>query len=95
MQNRAETLHGLGMTDAALGHWAGLRGAGVACDRAGAFTAASRNMRLLLQSAMLGLGAWLTLQGALISGLMIAGSVLLARSLAPLLDRARQARPGL
>ena len=33
---------------------------------------------------MLDLGAWLTLQGALTPGLMIAGSVLLARSLAPL-----------
>ncbi|TMV85079.1 ATP-binding cassette domain-containing protein, partial [Thioclava sp. BHET1] len=52
-------------------------------DRAGAFTAATRNLRLLLQSAMLGLGAWLTLRGALTPGLMIAGSVLLARSLTP------------
>jgi ATP-binding cassette subfamily C protein len=38
----------------------------------------------LLQSAMLGLGAYLVLQGELTPGAMIAGSVLMGRALAPI-----------
>lgn len=46
--------------------------------------ALGRALRLMLQSAMLGLGAWLALQGALTPGAMIAGTILSGRALAPL-----------
>jgi len=43
----------------------------------------TKTFRLFLQSAMLGLGAYLVLQNELTPGAMIAGSILLGRALAP------------
>ena len=54
-----------------------------ASNRSGAITSASKFFRLLLQIAMLGTGAWLVLQGEVTPGVMIAGSILMARALAP------------
>ena len=53
-------------------------------DTSGFFTATTRGTRLFLQSAMLGLGAYIVLQGELTAGAMIAGSILLGRALAPI-----------
>jgi PrtD family type I secretion system ABC transporter len=50
----------------------------------GGFSALTKAFRLFLQSAMLGLGAYLVLQGELTAGAMIAGSILLGRALAPI-----------
>jgi ATP-binding cassette subfamily C protein len=44
----------------------------------------TKTLRLFLQSAMLGLGAYLVLQNELTAGAMIAGSILLGRALAPI-----------
>ena len=44
----------------------------------------TKALRLFLQSAMLGLGAYLVLQDQLTPGAMIAGSILLGRALAPI-----------
>ena len=55
-----------------------------ASDRGGAFAAISRSLRLFLQSLMLGLGAWLAIRGEVTPGIMIAGSILLGRVLAPI-----------
>jgi PrtD family type I secretion system ABC transporter len=84
-----ETVRGLGMTARLTAHWAEARDAALkahiaASDAGGGFTAATKAFRLLLQSAMLALGAWLVLQGQLGAGAMIAGSILLGRALAPI-----------
>jgi PrtD family type I secretion system ABC transporter len=54
-----------------------------ASNRSGAINSASKFFRLILQIAMLGTGAWLVLQNEITPGVMIAGSILMARALAP------------
>ena len=52
-------------------------------DLGGTFGAISRVLRMILQSAILGLGAYLTIKGELSAGAIIAASVASARALAP------------
>lgn len=89
LKQDSETVLGLGMSGAAFARWqqnraAALLQATAAGDLGGAFATLIRSFRLFLQSAMLGLGAWLVLQDALTGGAMVAGSILLGRALAPL-----------
>ena len=84
-----ETVRGLGMRPAALSRLAAIRNRALdatiaASDRGGAFTVTTRTLRLFLQSMMLGLGAWLAIQGSITPGIMIAASILLGRALAPI-----------
>jgi ATP-binding cassette subfamily C protein len=53
-------------------------------DWTGGFAALTKTFRMFLQSAILGLGAWLTLRGEMTGGSMIAGSILMGRALAPI-----------
>ncbi|RJL12324.1 type I secretion system permease/ATPase [Paracoccus siganidrum] len=53
-------------------------------DVGGTFGAISRVLRMILQSAVLGLGAFLTIRGELSPGAIIAASVASARALAPI-----------
>ncbi|MCF7970492.1 MAG: type I secretion system permease/ATPase [Methylococcaceae bacterium] len=55
-----------------------------ASSRAGLFTGLSKTLRMLLQSLVLGLGAYLAIRQEITPGLMIAGSILLGRALAPI-----------
>lgn len=55
-----------------------------ASDISGTFGAISRVLRMILQSAVLGLGALLTIRGELTAGAIIAASVASARALAPI-----------
>ena len=57
---------------------------GIASDRAGILTSMSKTIRMIVQSLVLGLGAYLAIQQEISPGLMIAGSILLGRSLAPI-----------
>lgn len=78
-----------GLRPAMASRWLQLRVEGLqrglgANDWTGSFAAVTRSFRLLLQSAVLGVGAFYTLQGELTGGAMIAGSILLGRALAPI-----------
>ncbi|MCK0121305.1 type I secretion system permease/ATPase [Loktanella sp. F6476L] len=89
IRQESEMVHALGMRDAAFSRWQIARGESLdatiaAADGAGTFSAMTKTFRLFLQSAMLGLGAYLVLQGELTPGAMIAGSILLGRALAPI-----------
>lgn len=88
LRSEAEMVRALGMSDAAYRRWHKERHAALAdsilsVDRSGAFSSLSKTFRMFLQSAMLGLGAYLVLQGEVTPGVMIAASILLGRALAP------------
>lgn len=55
-----------------------------ASRRGGLIGTASKTLRILLQSLVLGLGAYLAIQRDITGGAVIAGSILLGRALAPL-----------
>ncbi len=89
IQSEAETVQATGMRGAAFDRWQQVRGRALgqqmsASDSAGFFTALIKAFRLFLQSAMLGLAAFLVLRGQLTPGAMIAGSILMGRALAPI-----------
>ncbi|MEM9796187.1 MAG: type I secretion system permease/ATPase [Pseudomonadota bacterium] len=89
LSSEAELVQSLGMRGAAFTRWMTARGVSLGqsidySDRAGLFTVTTKTLRLFLQSAMLGLGAWLVLQNQLTAGAMIAGSILMGRALAPI-----------
>lgn len=89
IRGESEMVHSLGMRGSAFDRWQIARSASLdatiaSTDTSGTFTALTKAFRLFLQSAMLGLGAYLVLQGELTPGAMIAGSILLGRGLAPI-----------
>jgi ATP-binding cassette subfamily C protein len=53
-------------------------------DLVGGFSSASRIFRLMLQSALLGVGAYLTIKGEMTAGAIIACSIAASRALAPI-----------
>jgi ATP-binding cassette subfamily C protein EexD len=85
----AEVIESMGMLDSLMSRWS-LRQKNVlllqsrASDRSGIITSISKTFRLLVQSLILGLGAYLAVSHEISPGLVIAGSVLLGRALAPL-----------
>ncbi|OYX20746.1 MAG: type I secretion system permease/ATPase [Rhodobacterales bacterium 32-66-9] len=105
LKQEAELVQSLGMAAAAFARLKTRRDAALdaglaAADSAGRYSVAIRTFRLFLQSAMLGLAAWLVLRQELSAGAMIAASILTGRALQPVeqavgqwavLSRARQA----
>lgn len=88
LQTDAETIRSLGMQQNAFENWQKVRRRSLeqgmrASDLGGSFSTASKTFRLFLQSAILGLGAYLVLLGEVTPGVMIASSILLGRALAP------------
>lgn len=88
IRGESEMVQAMGMRDAAFARWQAVRDRALkeqirSSDLGGSFTTTTKTFRLFLQSAMLGLGAYLVLLGELTPGAMIAGSILLGRALAP------------
>ncbi len=84
----AEVIHAMGMHQVfrdqfhddhnrVLGHQS------IASEKAGFFVALSKTLRIFQQSMILGTGAYLAVNQEVTPGLMIAGSILLGRALAP------------
>ncbi|QFT32029.1 Type I secretion system ATP-binding protein PrsD [Labrenzia sp. THAF82] len=55
-----------------------------AADRTGVFGTAIKTIRFVLQSAILGVGAWLAIQQEITPGVMIAASIMTSRALSPI-----------
>jgi len=55
-----------------------------ASDEAGLWSNASKTIRMLMQSLVLGLGGYLAIIGEVTPGMMIAGSIVMGRALAPI-----------
>jgi len=88
-QRNAEVVHAMGMRQNLLQRW--LKGHNYflslqaeASDRASIWSNVSKSLRVMSQSLMLGLGAYLVIQMELSPGMMIAGSIIMGRALAPL-----------
>lgn len=89
IKTESEMVQAMGMRGAAFDRWIKERNQSLShqihsADLSGTFSAITKTFRLLLQSAMLGLGAYLVLQNELTPGAMIAGSILMGRALAPI-----------
>ena len=85
----AETVQSLGMRNAGFDRWQKARGTALdktisASDFAGVFSSTTKTLRLFLQSAILGLGAYLAIHGEISAGAMIAASILMGRALSPI-----------
>ena len=84
----AEVLHAMGMLPGLRDRWLtrqdeGLKLQAVASDRAGHLLAASKFLRVFLQIAILGTGAYLSIEQESTPGAMIAASIMMGRALAP------------
>ncbi len=89
LKTEADMVQALGMRRAAFTRWNRLRDRALglslrAGDAQGGYTAGTKTFRLFLQSAMLGLGAFLVLREEMTAGGMIAASILMGRALAPI-----------
>jgi len=87
-RRNAEVMQAMGMGRAMSARFSAvnddyLSSQGQASDRAGVLAAFSRVMRLVLQSFVLGLGAYLVINQEATAGVIIASSVLVSRALAP------------
>ena len=87
-RRNAEALEALGMRPAMRARWAALQQQAldqqtVASDASGGFGAVTRVVRLLVQSGILALGAYLAIEKQISPGAMIAGSIIMSRALAP------------
>lgn len=85
----AEVLRAMGMTPRAIARFETANDEHLivqtrATDVTGTFGAIARVLRMMLQSAVLGLGAWLVIRGQLTPGAIIAASITSARALAPI-----------
>ena len=89
IMEETEMIQGLGMREASFDRWQIVRAESLQnnirkSDLSGTISTSTKTLRMLLQSAMLGLGAYLVLQNEMTAGAMIAGSILLGRALAPI-----------
>jgi ATP-binding cassette subfamily C protein len=88
-RRNSESATAMGMSKALASRWAALndgylRSTSRASDVIGSYGAVSKIVRLLLQSLILGVGAYLVIYQELSAGAMIAASIMMGRGLAPI-----------
>lgn len=85
----AEVIHAMGMQSSMKKIWQKkyygfINAQMIASDNAGFWANISKSARMLFQSLILGLGGYLAIKAELSPGMMIAGSIIMGRALAPL-----------
>ncbi len=85
----AEVVTAMGMLPSLFGRWHRRNNRVLtlqarASERGGTLSILSKTLRMILQSLILGLGAWLVIDHQITPGMMTAGSLLLGRALAPI-----------
>lgn len=85
----AEVIHALGMKENIKNKWSekyynSLAAQSQASDQAGLWSNISKVIRLMFQSLMLGIGAYLAINNEVSPGMMIAGSIIMGRALSPI-----------
>jgi len=85
----AEVIESMGMLPNLMARWAALNSGFLArqaeaSEKAALVSNVTKFFRMALQSAVLGVGALLAIQGTISPGMMIAGSILMGRALSPL-----------
>jgi ATP-binding cassette subfamily C protein len=88
-RRNAEALTAMGMTTRFMQRWSKanreyVTNSEAASDIAGGFGAVSKVLRMLLQSMLLAVGAWLVVNQQATGGVIIAGSIVGSRALAPI-----------
>ena len=84
----AEVIESMGMLPNLMGRWFKLHGKFLhlqaeASEKAGLVSSVTKFVQVSLQSLVLGLGALLVIEGEMTAGMMIAGSILVGRAMAP------------
>jgi ATP-binding cassette subfamily C protein EexD len=84
-----EVLHAMGMLGALRERWLGkhlqfLTRQSDASDQAAVWANLSKSLRILFQSLILGVGAYLAIHNEISAGMLIAGSIIMGRALAPI-----------
>ncbi len=87
-QRNSEAVAAMGMQTALVSRWDAQNGDYLstqrrAADRTGMFATIIKTIRFILQSSILGVGAWLAIYQEITPGVMIAASILTSRALAP------------
>ncbi len=87
-QNNAEVLAAMGMLGDYRDRWVEANRQALliqsqSSDTIATLTSLSKTLRMLMQSIILGLGAWLAIRGDISAGAIIAGSILMGRTLQP------------
>jgi ATP-binding cassette subfamily B protein len=85
---QSEAIQAMGMGNTIVAHWEqeaqrGLALQDIAQQRSAIITGISRSLRMLLQMAVIGVGAYLALNHQLTAGGLVASSILIARAMAP------------
>jgi ATP-binding cassette, subfamily C, bacterial PrsD len=88
-QRGAEVVKAMGMLPALAARWEATHREQMTAQRRATFTVsglagAAKTVRMVLQSAMLGLGAYLVIEGQVSAGMLIASNILSSRALAPI-----------
>lgn len=84
----AEAVSGLGMGEAVLLRWLGIQNATLAAqsaasEQAAVILATTKVVRMFVQIALIGVGAWLAIDRLISPGIMMAAMIIMGRALAP------------